>query len=119
MRVFTKDSAFYWLDNGQLTADEIELSGVDRIACAPSGAVDVTDYAEDIKVYSGTHTPSWANGELVWNEKAIELSTQDQIYELEASITARRWREAYLGDEDAKEFIANINAQIESLRSEL
>jgi len=53
------------------------------------------------------------------NPLVIELSAQQQIDALEASISARHWRKAYLGDEEAKAFIEDVNSQIEVLMGEL
>jgi len=46
-----------------------------------------------------------------------EKSIQDQIDELESSITKRSFREAFLGDQKAIDKIKLVDAQIGALRS--
>lgn len=49
-----------------------------------------------------------------WVKKT--LSNEEQMIELEATITQRRLRNALLGDEESIAFIADVEAQIEALR---
>lgn len=46
----------------------------------------------------------------------IQYNNAAKIAALEASISARRWREALLGNEESIAFIADIDAKIEALR---
>lgn len=90
---FDSNNRVYSFDN-QETADKFGVEGLTLI----DGDID-----------------SWASE----NPLIIELTVQQQIDALEESISARRWREAYLGDEEAKSFIEDVNSQIEVLRESL
>jgi len=121
MRYFTDNGITYQLDSGQYTQDEKQslIDGAKNndqlaqanaiIACAPAGSIQLTD--EQIEHHK-TGLYEWVDGKQVLKptDNTVEIAA------LEASITARRWREALLGNEESIAFIAEVEAKIEVLR---
>ena len=110
LEVLTEEDEGYAVAQAECVTAQAEVDRVTKIiqAC-PVGAAQLTD--EQVEFHN-TGLYEFVGGKQV--EKAVDNTSA--MLTLENSISARRWREALLGDEDAIAFIADIEAQIEVLR---